>query len=126
MCAGIIQDAITSYKKNGGSRLVIDLRNNGGGSICLGYQLMKFLFPDFAKVSCVCDSVLIDFVGLQSKNGDVVGRYDMIKSELFAFLATKAADDFLSSPSHSASFFTPSQWKNAVTKQYADRAVLVC
>lgn len=47
--SGLIQDAITGFKRSGGSKLILDLRNNGAVFIVL---IVCLLFIAFVVYSC--------------------------------------------------------------------------
>ena len=77
--AAVIQDGLASRT---GSKLVIDLRANGGGDICLGYATLRALFPS---------------LGLP-KSGAVQGRYDMRASPLLKKMAGLGAEAMCTAP----------------------------
>jgi hypothetical protein len=87
--------------KGHNKKLILDLRSNGGGDICLGYALHRYLFPT--------TDVHTNGHGPQS-----LARYDMLKSDLYAELAAKAAEDLVESPQSCSpdvvGYFTPCFW----------------
>ena len=66
-----IQNAFLYFKTKNAKQLIIDLSQNGGGDICLGYALSRYLFPDVEPV---------------------VGCYDLKASNLFELFSTSGAN----------------------------------
>lgn len=104
----IVEDAVCNFKKNNISKLIIDVSQNGGGSICLGYAVERFLFPDISPDT---------------------GSYDIKASELFKSFATSAASQMCSNHTHQVcglnpevvGYFTPCAWYDWYSKsQYYD------
>ena len=65
-----IQNGLLFFKENLVQQLIIDLSQNGGGDICLGYSLFRSLFPN---------------------ENPIVGSYDMKSSQLFELFANAGA-----------------------------------
>jgi hypothetical protein len=104
-----VEEAMHTFSTNGNvatKKLVLDLRSNGGGDICLGYALNRFLFPTTT-------------VHTNGHGPHSMARYDMIKSALFTELAAKGADMLAKSPQTQLAcgqdpevvgYFTPCSW----------------
>lgn len=103
----LIQTAISNHQQNlGGTKLIIDLRGNGGGDICLGYSVLRFLFPQILQPS----------FGVDASDGPY-GRYDTIIAPLTQFLADLGSASLRTSPANNpCNFFTPCAWLNPSTQ----------
>jgi hypothetical protein len=64
-----IQDALAAFTTAGATKLVVDLRGNGGGDICLGYAAGQLLFPDFALPTGIYDIVATPLARDMAANG---------------------------------------------------------
>ena len=103
----LIQQAVTNHQLHmNGTQLIIDLRSNGGGDICLGYAVLRFLFPAISQPSFSFDAATSPF-----------GRYDTVVAPVTQWLADLGAADFRANPlNNSCAFFTPCGWLNPATQ----------
>jgi hypothetical protein len=96
------EEALCTFAANNISKLIIDLSQNGGGSICLGYGLERFLFPLLSPV---------------------VGAYDIKASDLFRMYSDAGAEllcteggtindtlQFCGTNPELVGYFTPCAW----------------
>ena len=102
------EEAICFFNEQNIQRLIIDVSQNGGGSICLGYALEEFLFPGLRQT---------------------VGAYDLKSSPLFKLFASTAAGQMCDNLSEqlcgvdpeAAGYFTPCAWYDWYSRdQYYD------
>ena len=77
-----IEEAVCYFNEHGIENLIIDVSQNGGGSICLGYAVEKFLFPDVSPY---------------------VGAYDIKASQLFVEFSEAASSQMCSNVTHQVS-----------------------
>ena len=105
----VIQQALTAHQQIlGGTKLIIDLRGNGGGEICLGYAILRFIFPAINHPTFAFDAADFPFA-----------RYDTVTAPLTQLLADIGAAQFKSNPydpNQCSSFFTPCMWLNPQTQ----------
>ena len=137
------------WHRSGGTQLIVDLRANGTlahspcsdsrllllcrwrrfaanlvdiassalaslaffADICLGYALQRFLFPSLTA---------------NAAPSSIIGRYDMLASDLFKYLATAAATQFCTTPSSAVrcvfACFTFAQCRDAITARLRRRS----
>ena len=104
-----VEDAICYFNENNITQLIIDVSQNGGGSICLGYAVERFLFPDVTPMT---------------------GAYDIKASSLFTLFSnvapgkmcdrTNETEQVCGNPMLSG-YFTPCTWYDWYSKdQYYD------
>lgn len=94
-----IQEAVIFFNQQNISQLIIDVIQNGGGYVCLGYAVDRFLFPDLDPL---------------------VGAYDIKASPLFNTFALSASAQLCNSSApyfqmcgiapSIAGYFTPCAW----------------
>jgi len=118
----VVQDSITNHKAAGGDKLIIDLRNNGGGDICLGYATIRYLYPSLTPTELQDDATPNPYAAPPPPLPFYGGRYDMAASDLFQDLSETAAEQMCDLPSsvgecsedpEEAGYFTPCAWRNA-------------
>eukprot|EP00823_Brevimastigomonas_motovehiculus_P004094 TRINITY_DN2615_c0_g2_i1.p1 TRINITY_DN2615_c0_g2~~TRINITY_DN2615_c0_g2_i1.p1 ORF type:complete len:839 (-),score=223.05 TRINITY_DN2615_c0_g2_i1:208-2682(-) len=80
--ATTVQNGLAYHMAHGGKKLILDLIGNGGGDICLGYSLARFLFPHLTL----------------QQHRVIAGRYDLVSSDLFATFARLASDYAMQNP----------------------------
>jgi len=105
----LIQNGITSHQRDHeGKDLLIDVRSNGGGDICLGYTVLRFLFPS------IVHPPLASF----DPSSAPFGRYDTVTAPLTKKLADIAAKKLQDGPggNYPCGFFSPCGWINPVTQ----------
>jgi hypothetical protein len=103
----LLQQGVTTHQQYGGKRLIIDLRANGGGDICLGYAVLRFLFPQLES------ELFSDAVA-----GDApFGRYDIPLSPATRKLAELGLQNQKAFPlNNTCEFMTPCAWVRADTQ----------
>jgi hypothetical protein len=106
-----VEEAMHTFSltdKDHSKKLIVDLRSNGGGDICLGYGLHRYLFPQ-------------THVNTNGHGPHSMARYDMIKSDLFSEMAVKGAEMLATTPQSQLAcgqdpevvgYFTPCAWFN--------------
>jgi hypothetical protein len=113
-----IEEAMCSFAQSGVTKLILDLSQNGGGSICLGYALERFLFPELSPVT---------------------GAYDIKASDLFLDFADAGASllcteggtindtlQFCGTNPELVGYFTPCAWFDWFSKEeYFDESWIV-
>jgi len=105
----VVQQGITMHQRPpyNGTRLVIDLRANGGGDICLGYAVLRFVFPQLEQ----------EFFHDDVSNDSPFGRYDMPIAAATMKLAELGAQNLRDNPlNNTCDFMTPCAWLRADTQ----------
>lgn len=70
-----IENALMYFENNNAKQIIIDVSQNRGGQICLGYAVFRYFFPNIDPI---------------------VGCYDMKASDLLTLYASYAADTLIS------------------------------
>ncbi|OQR94647.1 hypothetical protein ACHHYP_01013 [Achlya hypogyna] len=105
-----ITTALAEFTALGGKKLVLDLRGNGGGDICLGYATIRYLFPGLDPLGPR------EGVGPHSE-----AVYHLKQTPLFELLARAGENQSRINPLAARSEWVPNQWFDAATKrQYRD------
>ncbi|OQS00231.1 hypothetical protein THRCLA_06117 [Thraustotheca clavata] len=109
--ANNITKALTTFTQSKREKLIIDLTGNGGGSICLGYSLLRYLFPS-------------NVTAFEGQGPHQEGIYRARHSSLTNVLATVSASMLKFNPSYN-SFLDPTQFYNSKTRrQFMDASWL--
>jgi hypothetical protein len=111
----VVQVGLTTHQhKYNGTSLIIDLRANGGGDICLGYATLRFIFPQLA----------LPLYALNAAEDSPFGIYDTIQAPMTRYLADKGLINQLEYPlNNTCDFFTPCGWLRPDTQtQYTDES----
>lgn len=99
-----IEQSLAEFVDKSNKTLIIDLRGNGGGDICLGYTLLRYLFPQ------------IEPNGPREGHGPHTrARYHVRKSELFRLLSQQGANRAKHRPSQAGTEWSPNAWFNSAT-----------
>ncbi|OQR99334.1 hydroxymethylglutaryl-CoA lyase, mitochondrial precursor [Thraustotheca clavata] len=105
-----ITTALANFTVEGGKKLIIDLRGNGGGDICLGYATIRYLFPSWDPNG--------PREGVGPHNEAV---YHLKRTPLFELLAQEGLHLSRTSPNKAHSEWVPNQWFSSESKrQFTD------
>src|SRR5690606_4242093 len=83
-----VEESMAYFEENGISELIIDLRYNGGGSVAVAEQIMKYLVPADATVKLMYTNALI-------QNTDILNTEQHYKKtgnlslEMLVFISTR-------------------------------------
>lgn len=110
--ASDVMESLAAFETLEGTKtLIIDLRGNGGGDICLGYALLRYLFPQ------------LEYEILEGEGPHKEAKYHVMQSKLFQLLAHQSYVQTSKHPERpdQTTEWNPSAWYSSKTKtQYKD------